>query len=118
MIDVNALIPPMLEDIIPIEPQFPEKVPSFPLGILTPLDPGSGVILSGEERLAAVQFQIDVYDTQLQRCEETALKISRRLIQRGFVRTAGGSIKENQLRRRTMTFSAKIDEHTGFIFRR
>ncbi len=117
MIDVNIMIPPMLEDIIPLEPQFPEVAPSFPLGILTPLDPGSGVILSGEERIAAVQFQIDVYDTRLQRCEETALKISRRLIQRGFTRDAGGTIKENQLHRRTMTFSAKIDEHTGLIYR-
>ncbi len=117
MIDVNAIIPPMLADIIALEPQFPEIVPSFPLGILTPLDPGSGVVLSGEERIAAVQFQIDVYDTRLQRCEETALKISRRLIQRGFNRNAGGTLKEKQLRRRTMTFSAKIDEHTGLIYR-
>ena len=118
MIDVYTLIPPMIEDILWVEPQFPDTVAKFPLGILTPLDGGSGYIISGEERYALVMFQIDVYDTELQRCSETALAISRRLISRGFVRNSGGSIRENRLHRRTMTFSAKIDEHTGMIYRR
>ena len=86
MLDINIIIPPLVEDIVRLEPQYPEIVPEFPLAILTPLDMGSGVILSGEERLAAVSFQIDVYDTNLQRCTETALNISARLISRGFVR--------------------------------
>lgn len=119
MIDVYTLIPPMIEDIVRVEPQFPDTVAKFPLGILTPLDGGSGDIISGEERYALVMFQLDVYDnTELQRCSETALAISRRLIARGFVRTSGGAIRENRLHRQTMTFSAKIDEHTGMIFRR
>lgn len=117
MLDVNLMIPPMVEDIVVLEPQFPERVPSFPTGILTPLDIGSGVILSGEERFAAVSFQIDIYDTDLRRCTETALKISSRLISRGFKRTGGAALKEERLQRRTLTFSAIIDEHTGHIYR-
>ena len=118
MIDVYTLVPPMIADILRVEPQFPDTVAKFPLGILTPLDCGSGDIISGEERFALVMFQLDVYDTELPSCSETAIKISRRLISRGFVRTSGGSIRENRLHRQTMTFSAKIDEHTGMIFRR
>ena len=124
MLDVNIIIPPMVEDIVRLEPQFPEIVPDFsqatvaPLAILTPLDVGSGAIVSGEERLAAVSFQIDVYDTNLQRCTGTALALSARLISRGFVRNSGADIRENGLHRRTLTFSAAIDEHTGQIYRR
>lgn len=124
MLDVNIIIPPMVEDIVRLEPQFPEIVPDFsqatvaPLAILTPLDVGSGAIVSGEERLAAVSFQIDVYDTNLQRCTGTALALSARLISRGFVRNSGADIRENGLHRRTLTFSATIDEHTGQIYRR
>lgn len=124
MLDVNIIIPPMVEDIAALEPQFPEIVPDFsqatvaPLAILTPLDVGSGAIVSGEERLAAVSFQIDVYDTNLQRCTGTALALSARLISRGFVRNSGADIRENGLHRRTLTFSATIDEHTGQIYRR
>ena len=118
MIDVYTLVPPMIKDILRVEPRFPDTVAKFPLGILTPLDGGSGNIISGEERYALVMFQLDVYDTDLKRCSENALAISRRLIARGFVRTSGGSIRENRLHRQTMTFSAKIDEHTGMIFRR
>lgn len=124
MLDVNIIIPPMVEDIVRLEPQFPEIVPDFsqatvaPLAILTPLDIGSGAIVSGEERLAAVSFQIDVYDTNLQRCTGTALALSARLISRGFVRNSGADIRENGLHRRTLTFSATIDEHTGQIYRR
>ena len=118
MIDVYTLIPPMIKDILRVEPQFPDTVAKFPLGILTTLDGGSGDIISGEERFALVMFQLDVYDTELPSCSETALKISRRLISRGFVRNGGGSIRENRLHRQTMTFSAKIDEHTGMIYRR
>lgn len=117
MLDVNIIIPPMIGDIVRLEPQFPEVVPTFPLGILTPLDMGSGTVISGEERLAAVSFQIDVYDEQLQRCTETALKISSRLIARGFTRTSGAALKEKRLHRRTLSFSGKIDEHTGYIYR-
>lgn len=124
MLDVNIIIPPMVEDIVRLEPQFPEIVPDFsqatvaPLAILTPLDIGSGAIVSGEERLAAVSFQIDVYDTNFQRCTGTALALSARLISRGFVRNSGADIRENGLHRRTLTFSATIDEHTGQIYRR
>lgn len=124
MLDINIIIPPMVEDIVRLEPQFPEIVPDFsqatvaPLAILTPLDVGSGAIVSGEERLAAVSFQIDVYDTKLQRCTGTALALSARLISRGFVRNSGADIKEDGLHRRTLTFSAAIDEHTGQIYRR
>ena len=118
MLDINIIIPPLVEDIVRLEPQYPEIVPEFPLAILTPLDMGSGVILSGEERLAAVSFQVDVYDTNLQRCTETALEISRRLIARGFVRNSGADIPEDGLHRRTLTFSGFIDEHTGHIHRR
>lgn len=124
MLDVNIIIPPMVEDIVRLEPQFPEIVPDFsqatvaPLAVLTPLDIGSGAIVSGEERLAAVSFQIDVYDTNLQRCTGTALALSARLISRGFVRNSGADIKEDGLHRRTLTFSAAIDEHTGQIYRR
>lgn len=124
MLDVNIIIPPMVEDIVRLEPQFPEIVPDFsqatvaPLAILTPLDIGSGAIVSGEERLAAVSFQIDVYDTNLQRCTGTALALSARLISRGFVRNSGADIREDGLHRRTLTFSAAIDEHTGQIYRR
>lgn len=118
MIDINTLIPPMIEDIARVEPQFPDTAAKFPLCILTPLDGGSGDIISGEERYALTMFQLDVYDTELQRCTETALKLSQRLISRGFVRYSGGAIRENRLHRRTLTFSAKIDEHTGLIYRR
>lgn len=117
MLDANLIIPPMTEDIVRLEPQFPEIVPAFPLGILTPLDGGAGVIISGEERLAAVSFQIDIYDTDLRRCTETALKISSRLISRGFSRTGGAALKEERLHRRTLIFSADVDEHTGMIYR-
>ena len=113
MLDINIIIPPLVEDIVRLEPQYPEIVPEFPLAILTPLDMGSG-----EERLAAVSFQVDVYDTKLQRCTETALKISARLISRGFVRNSGADIREDGLHRRTLTFSAAIDEHTGLVYRR
>ena len=82
MLDINIIIPPLVEDIVRLEPQYPEIVPEFPLAILTPLDMGSGTIISGEERLAAVSFQVDV------------------------------------LHRRTLTFSAAIDEHTGLVYRR
>ena len=118
MLDVNIIIPPLVEDIVRLEPQFPEIVPEFPLAVLTPLDVGSGTIISGEERLAAVAFQIDVYDTDLRRCTETALEISARLISRGFVRDSGADIPENGLHRRTLSFSAVIDEQTGFVYRR
>ena len=115
MLDVNIIIPPLVEDIVRLEPQFPEIVPEFPLAVLTPLDVGSGAIISGEERLAA---QIDVYDTDLRRCTETALNISARLISRGFVRDSGADIPENGLHRRTLSFSAVIDEQSGFVYRR
>lgn len=118
MLDVNSIIPPMVEDIVRLEPQYPDIVPSFPLGVLTALDSGAGVILSGEERLAAVSFQIDVYDTDLRRCAETAAALSARLISRGFGRTSGGAIRENGIYRRTLSFAALIDEHTGSIYRR
>lgn len=118
MLDINIIIPPLVEDIVRLEPQFPEIVPEFPLAVLTPLDTGSGTIISGEERIAAVEFQIDVYDTELRRCTGIALAISARLISRGFVRNSGADIPENGLHRRTLTFSAAIDEHTGLVYRR
>ena len=52
MIDVYTLVPPMIKDILRVEPRFPDTVAKFPLGILTPLDGGSGDIISGEERYA------------------------------------------------------------------
>jgi len=118
MLDINIIIPPLVEDIVRLEPQFPEIVPNFPLAILTPLDVGSGTVISGEERLAAVSFQTDVYDTDLQRCTQTAIRLSDRLISRGFARGSGADIREDGLRRRTLTFSAMIDEQTGLVYRR
>lgn len=118
MIDVYTLIPPMVEDIITLEPHFHENMPEFPLGILTPIDSGAGVVLRGRERITPVAFQIDIYDTALQRCEERAAKIAERLTMRGFLRGQGQSVKENGLRRRTLSFTAKIDEVNGIIYRR
>ena len=118
MLDINIIIPPMVEDITRLEPQFPDIAASFPLGILTALDSGAGVILSGEERLAAVSFRIDLYDVDLRRCTQTAAALSARLISRGFGRTSGGAIREKGLYRHTLSFAALIDEHTGSIYRR
>lgn len=118
MVDINLYVPSMVEDLIRLEPYFPEIVSDFPLGILTPIDNGSGVILSGEERLTPAAFQIDVYDTSQQRCEELSVQLAARLVSRGFVRGAGGSLKEDRLFRHTLTFFGTIDEHTGMIYRR
>lgn len=118
MLDVNIIIPPMVEDITRLEPQFPDIAARFPLGILTALDGGAGVVLSGEERLAAVSFQIDLYDVDLRRCTQTAAALSARLTARGFRRTAGAALREQGLYRRTLSFAALIDEHTGMIYRR
>ena len=118
MLDVNLIIPPMVEDIIVLEPHFPEIVPSFPLGILTPLDGGADTIISGEERLTTVRFQTDVYHTSQQLCEEYAVRISARLVKRGFMREGGQILKENGLHRHTLTFSGVVDERTNYIFRR
>lgn len=119
MLDANIIIPPMAADIIVLEPHFPDiAVKAFPLGILTPIDGGSGVILSGEERYTPLQFQIDVYDTDYKRCEDTALKLAKRFVQLGFARLSGQILKENNLRRHTLTFSGNVDERTGNIYRR
>ena len=118
MVDINTFVPQMVEDILVLEPFFPDVVPAFPLGILTPLDDGAGLILSGRERLCGVLFQIDVYDTDQQRCEQTAARIAARLIRRGFDRRAGQVFREDRLFRHTLTFSAQIDEQTHYIYRR
>ena len=123
MLDANTIIPPMVADIIALEPRFPDieadsENTTFPLGILTPIDNGSGVILSGEERYTPLQFQIDVYDTDHQRCEDTANMIAKRLVKRGFVRLPGQTPKEKGLQRHCLTFKANVDEHTGLIYRR
>ena len=118
MLDVNTIVPPMVADITRLEPQFPDIAARFPLGVLTALDSGAGVVLSGEERLAAVSYQIDLYDTELRRCTQTAAAVSARLIARGFRRTGGAALREQGLYRRTLTFAALIDEHTGRIYRR
>lgn len=123
MLDANSIIPPMVADIINLEPHFPDteadnENTTFPLGVLTPIDNGSGVILSGEERYTPLQFQIDVYDTDYQRCEDAANKIVKRLVKRGFARLPGQILKEKGLRRHCLTFKGNIDERTGLIYRR
>ena len=117
MLDLFRIVPPMIEDIITVEPHFPEITPTFPICVMTPLDNGSGIIISGVERFASAAFQLDVYDSDLTRCESTALMLSERLISRGFVRQSGAKLKEKQLHRRTLTFTAKIDIKTGLIYR-
>ncbi len=118
MLDANKIIPPIVEDIIALEPHFPDIAPTFPLGILTPIDSGSGIIISGEERITPLTFQIDVYDTSYQRCEETANEITLRLVKRGFTRMPGQIIKEKGLYRHVLSFSAQVDEQHGFVYRR
>lgn len=118
MLDPNKIIPPMVADILALESHFPDIVPSFPLGILTPMDNGSGVILKGEERFTPFAFQIDIYDTSYKRCEETAHELVIRLVQRGFTRLPGQILKENGLHRHALSFSGNIDEVTGLIYRR
>lgn len=119
MLDANVIVPPMTADIIRLEPHFPDiAVKEFPLGILTPIDSGSGVILSGEERYTPLGFQIDVYDTDYKRCEDTALMLVQRFVKLGFTRLSGQILKEHNLRRHTLTFSGNVDERTGNIYRR
>ena len=118
MLDANILIPPIVKDIIPLERQYPDKVAAFPLCILTPIDSGSGIVISGEERITPLTFQIDVYDTSYQRCEETAHEIVLRLVKRGFTRVPGQIIKEKGLYRHVLSFSAQVDEQHGFVYRR
>lgn len=118
MLDLNRIIPPMLADIIKVEPQFSEVVPTFPLGIFTPLTSRPGGVYSGRERLTVVSFQVDVYDTSLERCCGYAVRISERLTERGFNRDGDQSMKEGRLSRRSLSFSAIIDEDTGMIYRR
>lgn len=118
MLDLNTIIPPMVEDIIALEPFYPDIVPSFPLGIFTPLDGGTELIISGEERLTNAMFQIDVYDTSQQRCEQISAAVSKRLAERGFRRQSGQVMRENRLFRRVLTFTATIDEQTGLVYRR
>lgn len=123
MLDANIIIPPMVADIIALEPHFPDTEAEgestvYPLGILTPIDNGSGVILSGEERYTPLQFQIDVYDIRYQRCEDVANKLVKRLVKRGFTRLPGQILKEKGLHRHALTFKGSIDEKTGLIYRR
>lgn len=117
MLDIYTVIPPMIEDIVAVEPHYPEITPTFPICVMTPLDNGSGIIISGVERFASAVFQLDLYDNSLERCESTATKLSERLISKGFVRQGGSKIKEKHLHRRTLTFTAKIDIKTGLIYR-
>ena len=117
MLDIYSVIPPMIEDIVAAEPHYPELSPEFPVCILTPLDGGAGIIISGVERFASAMFQLDVYDSSLERCENTAVRLSERLTARGFTRQSGAKLKENKLHRRTLTFKAKIDIGTGLIYR-
>ncbi len=119
MLDVNEIIPPMLADIVRLEPQFPAVLPNTQIAaVLTTLDDGAGEIYEGRERLTPVAFQIDIYGAQLQPVERTAKLVAARLVSRGFNRGSGGGTPEKGLKRKTMSFSAKIDEKTGMIYRR
>lgn len=117
MLDINTIVPPMLKGMIRLEPFYPDVVTDFPLGILTPMDAGAGVILAGAERLTPVRFQIDVYHTSPKACELAAAAVAAQLVQRGFNREAGNILREDGLYRHVLTFFANIDEQTGLIYR-
>lgn len=120
MVDLNKIIPPMVEDIARLEAQFPNIAAKFPIVIFTPFDNGAEVILNGRERYTNAAFQLDIYDNSKTeaRAQELAADLTERLTSRGFKRGSGAHIKENGLFRRTLYFTALIDEKDKIIYRR
>lgn len=71
----------------------------------------TALTLNGSERLSGIVFQLDVWDSSRdrQRTEEIAAEADRLLQNAGFKRTAGFTVNEKNLQRKTMRFSGTVD---------
>jgi hypothetical protein len=126
MTDMNLRIDNLVSDLATTELGFPDtfKGKSLPLITITDLDNNSNLILDGEERLSAISYQIDIWDSSdngktRHTCEQLAAQISSRLISVNFTRSGAHYIKDpSGLHRKTMTFNGFLDTHTNIIYRR
>ncbi|SHI25017.1 hypothetical protein SAMN02745823_03892 [Sporobacter termitidis DSM 10068] len=124
MVDLNHDIDELLNDIAPVQLQFPDTSQSFPLITLFGVDNSSNLILDGAERLSSIVLQLDAWDTSKngntrQRCNELAADVSARMIGRGWRRDQGREMRDpSGLHRYMMQFSGVVDNVTGAIYQK
>ena len=101
-----------------IELSFPKCKTQFPLITISEVYNISGAVLNGAERFSKISVQLDVWDNSQtrQRCEEIACKVSDLMIAAGFRRQNASSVEEENLHRKTMTFSGTVDEKTFRVY--
>lgn len=78
----------------------------------------SALVLEGKERLSDVVFQLDVWDNSAdrKRTEKIAAEADKLMLAAGFRRTAGHTVKEKNLQRKTMRYAGKIDSDNFRVY--
>ena len=76
----------------------------------------SDVIIGDKEFLCSSTIQIDIYCHKKQEVREMGMKVSEIMIAAGFRRSFSKDIFEEGIPRKTLQFSAKIEENSGRIY--
>lgn len=123
MIDLNKTIADLLKDLAPVQFQFPDTTQIFPRLTIFCINNQSTLIFDGSERLSAVTYQIDTWDTPKngntrQRCEQLAVNVSTRMLAQGWKRDRSADMRDpSGLHRTMMQFSGYVDNVTGTVYR-
>lgn len=120
MIDLNVYIAELLKPLARVELIFPAAGATFPVITINETANAAALIIDNKERISSVVFQIDVWDngTDRSRTEELALKVDEIMLGAGFSRIFGQMVKEKNLHRKCLRYSADIDETASRIYKK
>lgn len=122
MIDLNHDIDLLLNDLAPVELQFPDTSSDLPMISLSSVGNASNLILDGVERLSYIVLQLDVWDTSAngntrQTCNQLAASVSGRMLSHGWKRDNGKEMKDpSRMHRYMLQFSGYVDNITSAVY--
>lgn len=108
--------------VVPVRVELPnpnKQTPiSLPVCTLQEIANESRLVLEGEERLSQLVYQLDMYHSTAEGCEQLCQAVNAVMLKAGFTRSGGMvEYRSRGSTRRTMRFSGVLDEKTNQIYK-
>ncbi len=118
MVDILPFFSSVIEPLgAQTETSYNDLSATIPLIVLTQLDNSTQVAYDDGDLYSSVEIQADVYEFSEQAAFRLAIKVNDLATAAGFRRTFSESIKEDNLCRHTLKFSATVDEKAMRLYR-
>lgn len=110
MLDIKPFIAEKLEGAARIELSFSDNEKTPPLICLSETENSSEIVINGEDRVSKITVQLDIYARTAGELEQLAAEVNRSLLTAGLTRSFAETIYGEDLPRKKMRYSCRVDE--------